>query len=153
MKPRTRSAFAPTYAVETRTTAMSLRGYCRTLRARIDCRPAMRITRLTTIARTGRLTNKSVNRILTILRFRSRLVLRLNLVVDNNGRAVAKFEDSGGDDFFSRFDSFNDGDLIAARGAELHELLPYGEVLFSFRILQVLDDEHGISVGRIADRR
>ena len=48
-------------AVETRTTAMSLRGYCRTLSARIDCRPAIRMTRLTTIARTGRLTNRSVN--------------------------------------------------------------------------------------------
>ena len=40
---------------------MSLRGYCRTLSARIDCSPAIRITRLTTIARTGRLTNRSVN--------------------------------------------------------------------------------------------
>ena len=47
--------------VDTRTTAMSLRGYCRTLSARIDCRPAIRITRLTTIARTGRLTKRSVN--------------------------------------------------------------------------------------------
>ena len=63
MNPRTRSAFAPTYAVETRTTAMSLRGYCRTLSARIDCSPAIRMTRLTTIARTGRLTKRSVNRI------------------------------------------------------------------------------------------
>ena len=63
MNPRTRSALAPTYAVETRTTAMSLRGYCLTLSARIDCSPAIRITRLTTIARTGRLTKRSVNRI------------------------------------------------------------------------------------------
>ncbi len=31
MKPRTRSALAPVYTVDTRTTAMSLRGYCRTL--------------------------------------------------------------------------------------------------------------------------
>src|SRR5918992_4486848 len=67
MNPRTRSAFAPMYAVVTRTTAMSLRGYCRTLSARIDCSPAMRMTRLTTIARTGRLTNKSVSRILFFL--------------------------------------------------------------------------------------
>src|SRR5262249_6776293 len=41
--------------------AMSLRGYCRTLRERIDWRPAIRITRFTTIARTGRLTKRSVN--------------------------------------------------------------------------------------------
>src|SRR5215813_5745781 len=40
---------------------MSLRGYWRTLRERIDWSPAIRITRLTTIARTGRLTKRSVN--------------------------------------------------------------------------------------------
>src|ERR1700751_2408488 len=39
---------------------MSLRGYCRTLNDRIACSPAMRMTRFTTIASTGRLTNKSV---------------------------------------------------------------------------------------------
>src|SRR6266850_6015717 len=101
MKPRTRSAFAPTYTVETRTTAMSLRGYCLTLSARIDCRPAMKMTRLTTIARTGRLTKRSVSRILAILRLRSRLVGRLNLIVDENGRAVPKLEDTGADDLFA----------------------------------------------------
>src|ERR1700678_2587616 len=60
-KPRTRSALAPTYTVVTCITAMSLRGYCRTLRERIACKPAMRITRFTTTASTGRLTNRSVN--------------------------------------------------------------------------------------------
>src|SRR4029077_4131954 len=106
IKPRTRSAFAPTYTVETRTTAMSLRGYCRTLSARIDCRPAMRITRLTTIARTGRLTNRSVKRIfLAVLRLRRRLVRRLNLVVDENGCAVAKLEHARGNDLFLRLDA------------------------------------------------
>ena len=48
-------------AVVNVTTAMSLRGYWRTLSARIDWIPAMRMTRLTTIARTGRLTKRSVN--------------------------------------------------------------------------------------------
>ena len=61
MKPRTRSAFAPTYAVLTTTLAMSLRGNCRTERERTACKPAMRITRFTTIARTGRLTKRSVS--------------------------------------------------------------------------------------------
>ena len=60
MKPRTRSAFAPTYAVVTMTLAMSLRGYWRTLSVRIDCNPAMRMTTFTTVARTGRLTKISV---------------------------------------------------------------------------------------------
>src|SRR5215510_1294579 len=104
MNPRTRSALAPTYAVVTLTTAMSLRGYWRTLNARIDCSPAMRITRLTTIARTGRLTKRSVRRILTVLRLWRGLVCRLNLVVDENGCTVAKLEDTGTDHFFSSFD-------------------------------------------------
>src|SRR2546428_673476 len=73
INPRTRSAFAPTYTVVTCTTAMSLRGYCRTLSERIACKPAIRITRLTTIARTGRLTNKSVNFMLQSSEGRSRL--------------------------------------------------------------------------------
>src|SRR5215813_8899375 len=100
VKPRIRSAFAPTYTVETRTIAISLRGYCRTLSDRMDCSPAMRITRLTTIERTGRLTNKSVKRISTVLRLRSRFVFRLNLVVDENRRTIAQLEDTGGHDFF-----------------------------------------------------
>src|SRR5206468_2950417 len=153
MKPRTRSAFAPTYTVETRTIAMSLRGYCRTLSVRIACSPAIRITRLTTIARTGRLTNRSVNRILTILGFRSRLVVGLNLVVDENGAAVPKLEDSRGDDLFFRLDTGKDCDLITARGAEFHELLTHAEVLAPLRILQVFDNEYRITIRCIADRR
>src|SRR5262245_18413023 len=105
IKPRTRSAFAPTYTVDTRTTAMSLRGYCRTLRARMDCTPAIRITRLTTIARTGRLTNRSVKRISIVLWLRRRLVLRLNLVIDDNRRSVAELKGAGRDDLFRRLDA------------------------------------------------
>src|SRR5262245_5316906 len=81
MNPRTRSALAPTYAVVTVTMAMSLRGYCRTLRERIDCRPAMRITRLTTIASTGRRTKRSVTFILAVLRLRAGVVGRRDRVV------------------------------------------------------------------------
>ena len=61
MKPRTRSALAPTYAVRTVTVALSSFGYCRTLSERIAWSPAMMITRLTTIARTGRRMKMSVN--------------------------------------------------------------------------------------------
>ena len=68
MKPRTRSALAPTYAVETVTTEFSLRGYCRTVKpllplsaARMAWVPAMMMTRLTTMARTGRRMKMSVN--------------------------------------------------------------------------------------------
>src|SRR5437870_451388 len=111
MKPRTRSAFAPTYAVDTRTTAMSLRGYCRTLSARIDCRPAMRMTRLTTIARTGRFTNRSVSFILTVLWLGSALVGRLDFVVYENRRTVAKLEHTGADDLFASLKARENCDL------------------------------------------
>src|SRR5262245_9703025 len=40
---------------------MSLRGYWRTLSDRMDCSPAMRMTRLTTMASTGRRTKRSVS--------------------------------------------------------------------------------------------
>src|SRR5712692_903900 len=108
MNPRTRSAFAPTYIVETCTTAMSLRGYCRTLSERIDCRPAIRITRLTTIERTGRLTNRSVNFIrypLIVFGLGSRIVFRLDLVVDRHRRAVAQLEGAGGYNFITCIDA------------------------------------------------
>src|SRR5437773_1157624 len=152
MKPRTRSAFAPTYVVETRTIAISLRGYCRTVRARIDCSPAIRITRFTTIASTGRLTNKSVNRISTVLGLRSRFVGGLNLVIDENGGAVSKFKDSRGDDLFLRFDTRKNCDLIPARGPDLYKLLARAEVLLPLRIFEVFDDEYRIAIWGIADR-
>ena len=61
MKPRTSSALAPTYTVVTVTEAFSLRGYWRTLSVRMAWKPAMMITRLTTIASTGRRMKMSVN--------------------------------------------------------------------------------------------
>src|SRR5205085_4151090 len=98
MNPRTRSALAPTYVVDTCTTAMSLRGYWRTLKERIDCKPAIRITRLTTIDSTGRLIKRSVNFIryprLAVRGLGSRIVLWLNFVVDLYGGAVAQLEDA-----------------------------------------------------------
>src|SRR5574341_1246712 len=86
MKPRTRSAFAPMYAVVTRTTAMSLLGNCRTLSDRIDWMPAMRMTRFTTTARTGRRTKRSVKDffISAVLGLRGRAVGRLDAVVDED---------------------------------------------------------------------
>src|SRR6266545_1779361 len=60
-KPRTSAAFAPTYVVVTVMAAFSLRGYWRTLIDRIAWRPAITITRFTTIASTGRRMKRSVN--------------------------------------------------------------------------------------------
>src|SRR6185503_9739218 len=112
MKPRTRSAPAPTYAVVTVTTAMSLRGYCRTLRERIDWSPAIRITRLTTIARTGRRTNRSVNFISTVLRLGCWVVGWTDLVVHEHGGAVPKLEDAGGDHLLAGLEPGRDGHLV-----------------------------------------
>src|SRR3954452_304762 len=46
--------------------AMSLRGYCRTFNVFIACNPAMRMTKLTTIASTGRLMKRSVNDVISL---------------------------------------------------------------------------------------
>src|SRR3954452_19752603 len=97
MKPRTRLAFAPTYAVFTVTVALSSFGYWRTLSVRIACRPAMMMTRLTTIARTGLRTKMSVNFTGTsmILGTGGELRVDLDVVVDDDPRAVAQLERAG----------------------------------------------------------
>src|SRR4026208_22414 len=97
MNPRTRSALAPTYTVDTLMTAISLRGYCRTLSARIDCSPAIRMTRLTTTARTGRLTKRSAKRVSVVLLLRFWVVGGQHVVVHLDGGAVPQLEDAGAD--------------------------------------------------------
>src|SRR5262249_20081424 len=106
--PRTRSAFAPVYVVVARTTAISERGNGRTLSERIACNPAMRMTRLTTIAATGRLMNRSVNFISAVLRLGVGVVGRLSLVVDHDCGPVAQLEDAGGHDFLPRLEPAED---------------------------------------------
>src|SRR5687768_3929427 len=134
-------------------TAISLRGYWRTLSARIDCSPAIRMTRLTTIARTGRLMNKSVNRISAVLRLGRPAVRWLHLVVDLHGGAVAQLEDARRDDLLAGLDAAQHRNLIAAGAAKLDDLLTHSAIGPAFLALQVGDDEHGIAAGRVADRR
>ena len=62
-KPATVAGSAPKYCVVTVTTAFCVRGYCRTGSAVRDLRPSTRISRLTTVASTGRRTKISVKRI------------------------------------------------------------------------------------------
>src|SRR5678815_2980944 len=123
MKPRTRSALAPMYAVVTVTTAMSLRGYWRTESERMDWMPAIRMTRLTTIARTGRRMKMSVIFILGIRRFRFGRVGRRDVVVHLHGGSAAQLEHARRDDFLPRRDTRDHRHLIPARVAQLHELL------------------------------
>src|SRR5687768_9202778 len=112
---------------------MSLRGYCRTLSARMACSPAMRMTRLTTMASTGRLMNRSVNfiklsRLLSpdrsvVFRLGSAIVGRLDRVLDADGGAVAQLEDAGADDLGPGLHAREHRDLVSHRAAQLHHLL------------------------------
>src|ERR1039458_6123329 len=103
MNPRTRSALAPTYTVVTLTAALSLRGYCRTMRVRIAWTPAIRITRFTTSASTGRRMKRSVKDFMgapggsTVGRARGHVVLGRQIVVLDDRHAIAELEDARAD--------------------------------------------------------
>src|SRR4051812_941683 len=102
---------------------MSLRGYCRTLIVFIACKPAMRMTKLTTIASTGRRMKRSVNDFMSILRVDRRWIdlrLRRQIVVDRYRHSVAQFEHAGAYDRFATFKAFVDRDEIAPRFAHAH---------------------------------
>src|ERR1700704_4318680 len=108
---------------------MSLRGYWRTLIVLIACKPAMRMTKLTTIASTGRLMKRSVKDCMSILGLRvhwRRIHLRFGreIVVDRHGHAVAQFENARAHHRFARFQSVVDRNEIAPRFAHAHKLLP-----------------------------
>src|SRR5690242_7635165 len=120
MKPRTRSAFAPTYGVVTVTVALSIFGYCRTLSVRIACSPATRISRFTTIASTGRLMKRSVKRTgpSTVLGTRLELRLRHRLVAHHDRRAVAQLERACRHQLLPRLDAREDRDVVAALPAD-----------------------------------
>src|SRR2546425_403552 len=102
---------------------MSLRGYWRTASVRIDCRPAIRITRFTTTARTGRLTKRSVSFIgclpisgrgpSVVFRLRSGAASGLDLIVHLDGDAVPQLEEARGDDLLTRPDAGGDGNQVA----------------------------------------
>src|SRR5207302_3530566 len=107
---------------------MSLRGYCRTLIVFIACKPAMRITKLTTIASTGRLIKRSVKEFMSIFALRiywRRIELRLwrEIVVDRDRHSVAQLENSRAHDGFIRFQSIDNRHEIAARFAHPNKLL------------------------------
>src|SRR5262245_59889301 len=137
---------------------MSLRGYWRTLSDRTAVSPAMRITRLTTSERTGRLTNMSVNFTVgsppssVVFRLGRGVVRRLDLVVDMDRGAVAELEGPGGHDLLARLEAGEDRDLVAPAAAELHELLSHALVARPLRVLKVAHHVDGVAVGRIADR-
>src|SRR6186713_789697 len=98
---------------------MSLRGNCRTLSERMDWIPAIRMTRLTTIARTGRRMKRSVNFILAVLRPRRGALRQGHGAVHLDRRPRAQLEDARAHDHLPGLDAAEHGDEVAARGAEL----------------------------------
>ena len=132
---------------------MSLRGYWRTLSERMDCSPAMRMTRLTTMARTGRLTKRSVNLHLSCPRAwaRGRCAGWTSLLT-LHGRPVAELEGAGGHDLLARLHARTApppgrrGRRPASRtaGCTPRYFSPFGSSSSP-------DDEHGVAVGRVAD--
>src|SRR5256886_872879 len=107
---------------------MSLRGYWRTLIVFIACKPAMRMTKLTTIASTGRLIKRSVKEFMSIFAlriYRGRIQLRLGreLVIDRDRHSVAQLENSRAHDGLIRLQSVDNRHEIAARFAHPNKLL------------------------------
>src|SRR5262252_6104499 len=85
----------------------------------------MRMTRLTTLARTGRRTKISVNFTASsvILGVGCELGLGPDVVVDDDARAVAQLAGAGRDDFLARIDALQNRHEVAARRPHAHELL------------------------------
>src|SRR5262249_9357208 len=124
MNPRTRSALAPTYTVVTVTVALSSLGYWRTFSERTACRPATRMTRLTTIASTGRRMKMSVNFMaLAILRLGRQLRAGLDVVLHHHRRPIPQLETARDHNLLARGHAVRDGDVVAAGLGGAHELL------------------------------
>src|SRR5947209_20422878 len=106
---------------------MSLRGYWRTFNVLMACNPAIRITRLTTSARTGRRMKRSVKFFTaqrsTITRLGRDLGIRCEFVIDHDIHSIAQFEDARAHDLFSALQSFGDRYEVAAGFARANELL------------------------------
>src|ERR1051325_3018932 len=108
--------------------ALSLRGYCRTVSVRIAWIPAMRITRFTTSASTGRRMKMSVKDFTsTIGRSRRLGTLRRQLVVLDHGHAIAQFEDAGTDDALACLEARFDAQKITLHPPGADELLAHGK--------------------------
>src|SRR5690606_38988479 len=97
-------------------------GYSRICRLNTACRPISRISRLTTVARTGRRMKISVKAIACglLVRTHGRRVER-DAVIDDDRRTRPQFELPRGDDDLARLQPLENLDAIAARFADAHE--------------------------------
>src|SRR5689334_6628143 len=134
--------------------AFSLRGYCRTLRVRIACTPAMMMMRLTTIAITGRRMKRSVKLELgwtgdsalmarpgasAIDRRREDLRRRGERVVDHDGLVVPELERAVADHRLVALETVQHRDEVTAPLTEANELLT--------------SDERRLAIGALRSRR
>src|SRR5947209_6285468 len=132
----------------------------------MDCNPAIRMTRFTTMASTGLLTNRSVNFIgslrvdSAVLRPRlalrglgSRTIRRLYLVIDLDCCAIAQLEHTRCNHLIPGIDAGDDSHLVATRGPYFYELLPHTAIRLSLFVFHVADDVYGVAVGSVTDRR
>src|SRR5713226_4395891 len=90
---------------------------------------------------------------LAVLRLRRGAIAGLDGVVHRDRRSGSELEYARGDNFLAGLDSGEDGDLIAARAAEFHELLAHASVALAVRTLHVIHNEHRVAEWRIADGR
>src|SRR5690348_3937539 len=122
MKPRTRSAFAPTYAVVTVTVALCSLGYSRTLSEPMAWRPPIKITRLTTMAKTGRFTKMSVKLLMgpsssgyfAVFGLGVQVGVDGDFIVGGGRRAVGQLERARHDPRLSPGEALGDLDKISA---------------------------------------
>src|SRR5580692_10836900 len=138
------------------TTAFSVWGYWLTGKLPTERRPSTRISRLMTIASTGRLMKRSVKFMAgasLLLRRRVLVVQRLHVVVDAHRRAVLQFELPAGDHHRPLRHALQDCDLISACRPRRDEHLLRLELGIAFRIFLIGRDEHGCTVGVVGDRR
>src|SRR6266545_2360752 len=151
MKPRTRSALAPTYTVRTVTVALSSFGYWRTFKPRTACRPATMMSTLTTIASTGRRRKTSVSFMSPVRGVGVELWLALDAVVHDLRGVVAELERARAHHLLAGRETLRHRHEVAARGAHAYELL--ARDLDRFAVVRlVFDHEHGVAVGSVDNR-
>src|SRR4029079_4303420 len=100
-----------------------MRGYWRTLRVRTACRPAMMMSRLTTIASTGRRRKTSVSFMSAVLGVRFQARVRPDGVVDDDRGVVAQLEGARRHDLLPGRDPLGHRHEVTAHLTEAHELL------------------------------
>src|SRR5882762_11685764 len=138
------------------TIAFSVCGYWLTGKLPTDRKPSTRISRLMTIASTGRLMKRSVKFMAgtsLFLRRRALVVQRPHGVVDAHRRAVLQFELPTGDHHRPLGHALQDRDLISTGRPRGDEHLLRLELRIAFRISLIDRDEYGCAVGVVGDRR